>query len=261
MTNIPALHTTVTGSGPGILLAHGATGSIADNYAALAPALAAAGHTVVAPGYPGSGETPRATAPLTLDGLADAVVERAVAAGVETFTLVGFSLGTAVSVRAAARHPERVRGLVLTAGLARPDRHADITLGLWAHLLERGDHAAFARSRTLTGWSRRHLNGLPQAEADALLTPDPALWPAGSAEQTALVRTVDTTGDLPGIAVPTLVVATTEDELLHPSHSRYLADHIPGAEYAEIAAGHVVMHERYAEWEELILDFLRRHAL
>lgn len=261
MANIPALHTTITGSGPGILLAHGATGSIADNYAALAPALAAAGHTVVAPDYPGSGETPRATGPLTLDGLADALVAQAVAAGVETFTLVGFSLGTAVSVRAAARHPERVHGLVLTAGLARPDRHADITLGLWAHLLEQGDHASFARSRTLTGWSRRHLNGLSQAEADALLAPDPSLWPAGSAEQAALVRTVDTTADLPGIAVPTLVIATTEDELIHPSHSRGLADRIPGAEYAEVAAGHVVMHERYEEWAGLILDFLDRHGL
>ncbi|MBB5934801.1 pimeloyl-ACP methyl ester carboxylesterase [Streptomyces zagrosensis] len=63
------LSTQVTGSGPGLLLAHGASGSIEGNFVPLIPALAA-GHTVVAPDYPGSGATPRATGPLMLDGLA-----------------------------------------------------------------------------------------------------------------------------------------------------------------------------------------------
>ncbi|MFH8406771.1 alpha/beta fold hydrolase [Streptomyces sp. NPDC018019] len=264
---LPALSTTVTPAGPGtgsahgILLAHGATGSIADNYGALIPALAATGHTVVAPDYPGSGRTPRAGGPLELDALADALVERAVAAGVETFTLIGFSLGTAVSVRAAARHPERVRGLVLTAGLARPDRRARLWLDLWLRLLDRGDYTAFAQVRALSGFSPEALNALPPAELAAVLDDRPDGPPAGSAEQAALVKEVDTTGDLAGIAVPTLVIATTLDQLIHRSHSRYLAEHIPGAEYAEIATGHVPMAERPEEWQDLILEFLAAHAL
>ncbi|WP_030676854.1 alpha/beta fold hydrolase [Streptomyces rimosus] len=265
---LPALSTTVTPADPGtvpaahgILLAHGATGSIADNYADLIPALAATGHTVVAPDYPGSGRTPRADGPLDLDALADALVAEAVAAGVETFTLIGFSLGTAVSVRAAARHPERVRGLVLTAGLAKPDHRANIWLDLWLRLLDRGDYAGFAQARALSGLSPEALNALPPAELATALDPDPALPPAGSAEQGALVKEVDTTGDLAGITVPTLVIATTLDQLIHPSHSRYLAEHIPGAEYAEIATGHVPMAERPEEWQVLILKFLAEQAL
>ncbi|MFH8347966.1 alpha/beta fold hydrolase [Streptomyces sp. NPDC018045] len=265
---LPALSTSVTPADPGtvpaahgILLAHGATGSIADNYGALIPALTATGHTVVAPDYPGSGRTPRADGPLELDALADAVVAEAVAAGVETFTLIGFSLGTAVSVRAAARHPERVRGLVLTAGLAKPDRRTHVWLDLWLRLLERGDYAGFAQARALSGLSPEALNTLPPAELAAVLDDSPDGPPAGSAEQSALVKEVDTTGDLAGITVPTLVVATTLDQLIHPSHSRHLADHIPGAEYAEIATGHVPMAERPEEWESLILKFLGERGL
>ncbi|MFF9785342.1 MULTISPECIES: alpha/beta fold hydrolase [Streptomyces] len=260
---LPPLSTTVAGNptGPGILLAHGATGSIQGNYGDLIPALVASGHRVVAPDYPGSGKTPRTTGPLELDALADALVAEATAAGLETFTLIGFSMGTAVSVRAAARHPERVRGLVLTAGLAAADARTAVWLDLWLHLLERADYAGFARARALSGYSPGHFNALSPAERAAALDPDPSLLPSGSAEQAALVRALDTTADLPGISVPTLVIATTLDALVHPSHSRYLADHIPGAVYTEIATGHVPMVERPEEWEGLIQGFLGREGL
>ncbi|GCB93192.1 alpha/beta fold hydrolase [Streptomyces noursei] len=261
--SLPPLSATVAGpaGGPGVLLAHGATGSVRDNYGTLIPALTATGHRVVAPDYPGSGQSPRAAGPLELDALADAVVAEAVAAGVETFTMVGFSMGTAVSVRAAARHPERVRGLVLTAGLAKADTRAQVWLDLWLRLLDHGDYQGFAQARTLSGLSAERLGALSPAELAAALDPDPTLPPAGSAEQAALVKALDTTADLPGIAVPTLVIATTQDALLDPAHSRYLAEHIPGAQYAEVASGHLPMVERNAEWLALIGDFLAARGL
>ncbi|UNO40281.1 alpha/beta hydrolase [Streptomyces sp. MST-110588] len=258
---LPTLSTTVSGSGPGILLAHGATGSIAGNYDALIPVLTASGHTVVAPDYPGSGDTPRAADPLTLDGLADALVERAVAAGVETFTLIGFSMGTAVSVRAAARHPERVRGLVLSAGLAKPNRRVLIWMDLWLRLLAQQDYAGFAQARAVSGFSPDFLESMSPSELAAVLDDSPDVPQPGSAEHAVLVKEVDTTADLPGISVPTLVIATTQDQLIHPSHSRYLADHIPGARYAEIATGHLPMVEKPQEWQELIASFLAEHGL
>ncbi|MFJ9415812.1 alpha/beta fold hydrolase [Streptomyces sp. NPDC101227] len=259
----PPLSTTVAGApgGRGLLLAHGATGSVLSNYGELIPVLAASGHRVVAPDYPGSGDTPRATAPLTLDALADALVAEAIAAGLETFTLIGFSMGTAVSVRAAARHPERVTGLVLAAGLARADAHITLWMDLWLRLLERGDYAAFAQARAVSGFSREYLNGLSPQALSTVLDPDPSLPPRGSAEQAALVKELDTTADLPGIRVPTLVIATTRDPLVPPSHSRYLADRIPGAEYAEIATGHLPMVEGPRKWQELVEGFLARHRL
>ncbi len=261
MAHIPTpLHTTVHGSGPGILLAHGAGGSIEGNFAPVIPALSER-HTVVAPDYPGSGATPRATGPLTVDALSDGIVAAADAAGLETFTLVGYSLGTLVSVRTAARHPERVRGLVLTAGLAKPDNRADASLFLWQRLLAEGDLQAFARLTALSAFGEDFFNAVPEAEREAFYDALAQGVPAGAAEQAGAVRSGDTTADLAGIRVPTLVIATTKDTLVSPANSRYLVDHIPGAEYAEIETGHVPMAERPEEWQKLILDFLGRHGL
>lgn len=72
--------------------------------------------------------TPRARDPLTLYGLADALVRAGVDAGVSRFNILGYSLGTAVAVRAASRHPQRVTGLALTAGFT-PSREAWIRKG------------------------------------------------------------------------------------------------------------------------------------
>ncbi|MEU7131928.1 alpha/beta hydrolase [Streptomyces sp. NPDC046261] len=260
MTQIPTLSTTVTGSGPGLLLAHGAGGGIEANYAPILTGLAA-GHTVVAPDYPGSGATPRATGALTVDGLADALVAAADEAGLETFTLVGYSLGTLVSVRIAARYPERVRGLVLTAGLARPDNRLLASVDLWQRLLAEGDLPAFARFIALAGFGEDFFNAVPREQLGAFYEQVAAGVPAGAFEQAGAVRTGDTTADLAGITVPTLVIATTRDTLVSPAHSRYLADRIPGAEYAEITTGHVPMAERPGEWQKLIVEFLARHGL
>lgn len=216
--SFPPLATAVTGSGPALLLAHGATGSIAGNYAPVIPALAAA-HTVVAPDYPGSGATPPA-GPLDLDTLTDAVVDAAVSRGHARFALLGFSLGTTVAVRAAVRHPERVRALVLTAGFARADAHL---LGL------------------LPGWR--------------------AAEPARVHPHIDLVPHLDTTADLPRIAVPTLVIAAARDSMVPPANSRLLADRIPGARYAETDTDHVAMAEDPRGWLAPVLTFLRQERI
>ncbi len=69
---------------------------------------------------------------------------------------------------------------------------------------------------------------------------------------------VDTRADLPRITAPTLVVATTEDGLATPEHSRQLADGIPGAELVEIAAGHSIAAEARDDWLAAIRSLLAR---
>ncbi|MEV5506451.1 alpha/beta fold hydrolase [Streptomyces orinoci] len=259
MTRIP-LSTTVTGSGPGLLLAHGAGASIESNFLALLPTLARC-HTVVAPNYPGSGATPRSEEPLTIDGLADAIVGSATAAGVERFTVLGYSMGTLVAIRAAARHPDRVRGLVLTAGLPGPDNRVLASLDLSRKLLAEGDRKAYARFVAMTYFSRQFFNSVPRSQLKTFYGLIARAIPAGAPEQSGAVAEADVTGDLPGISVPTLVIGATLDNLVSPENSLFLAARIPGAEYTEIEAGHVVMMERPDEWQKLTLDFLARHGL
>lgn len=254
MTNISsdriALDTKVFGTGPAVVLAHGASGSIESNYGSLIPLLAES-HTVVGPDYPAE------DAPLDLDALADALVA---ATDAERFTLIGFSLGTAVAVRAAARHPERVAGLVLAAGFARADHRLRLSLELWRPLLAR-DPKDFARFVLTSGFSPAFVNGLPDAALAAALDGIAAGAPVGTPAQADLAVRVDTTADLAGITVPTLVIGASDDLLVDPANHRFLAEQIPGAEYAEIKAGHVLMAEQPDAWHAVILDFLQRHGL
>ncbi|MEV6156956.1 alpha/beta fold hydrolase [Nonomuraea sp. NPDC052129] len=118
---------TVRGSGPGLVLAHGAGGGVEANFGPILDGLVAR-HTVVGVDYPGAGATPRSEVPLDVDDLADQLVGAADAEGLDTFAIAGFSLGGSVAICAAARYPDRVSALVLTAAFA----HRDAKLGLAA---------------------------------------------------------------------------------------------------------------------------------
>ncbi|MBC9716363.1 alpha/beta fold hydrolase [Streptomyces sp. TRM66268-LWL] len=246
---------TVRGSGPGLLLAHGAGGGIEANYGPILDGLAAR-HTVVGVDYPGAGDTPLAGHPLSLDELADQLVAAADAEGLDTFALSGYSLGGPVAVRAAVRHPERVRALVLSATFARADTRTELAARIWQELHASGRHELLAQYLTLLAFSAPALNSLaPQQVQDAVAQVAPTI-PAGTGAQVDLVRRADVSGELAAIAVPTLVIVTAQDELVAPALQRELAAAIPGARVAELATGHLPFAEQPARWLELIEGFL-----
>lgn len=247
----------VRGSGPGLLLAHGGGGSVEGNFGTILDDLATT-HTVVGADYPGSGATPRAGGPLHLDDLADGLVRAAVDAGVDRFAVLGYSLGTAVAVRIATRHPERVTGLVLTAGFAHPDNRLRLAAQIWRALLDTGDRELTARFLTLVATGRTTLDTMDPAALEAAVAGLAEFLPAGSPEQVDLVASVDTRAELGRIAVPTLVVATAEDLLTGPALSRELAAGIPGAELVEIPAGHGPGVEARDEWLAAVRSLLAR---
>lgn len=180
-------------------------------------------------------------------------VEGDFGAGLERFAILGYSLGTAVAVRATTRHPDRVTGLVLTSGFARLDNRIRLAVDVWAALLH--DDPKFL---TLVASGRDHLEALTPGQLVTAVDQLAAIVPDGSPEHVALVAKVDTRAELAGIAVPALVVATTLDGLASPALSRELADGIPGAELVEIEAGHNIGAEARDEWLAAIEEFLGR---
>ncbi|MFI8320042.1 alpha/beta fold hydrolase [Streptomyces sp. NPDC085529] len=257
----PALPTSrlgriVRGTGPGLLLAHGAGGGIDANYGPIMDTLAAQ-HTVIGPDYPGTGRTERATAPLTLDGLADELVATAVEEGQDTFAIAGYSLGSPVAIRAATRHPDRVTALVLTAGFAHPNPRFLLAATLWRDLLRAGNPDQLAAFVSLIGLSAPVLDAIGQDDLDTALKATAAAVPPGTPEHLDLVIDVDVRADLAALTVPTLVISTTLDQLVTPHHHRQLAEAIPNSRYAEIATGHLPFVEQPERWATLIRDFLR----
>jgi len=67
---------------------------------------------------PGHGESPVAREGFTMGELADAVVDAADEAGIEQFFYAGVSIGGAVALELALRHPERVKGVAVICSAA-----------------------------------------------------------------------------------------------------------------------------------------------
>jgi pimeloyl-ACP methyl ester carboxylesterase len=99
-----------------LLLLHGFPSSSAQ-YERLMQRLAARYH-VIAPDYPGFGRSPALPGTTTFDRLADAMDTFTEAKNLDHFSLYMFDFGSPVGFRIAARHPERVQGLVLQNGNA-----------------------------------------------------------------------------------------------------------------------------------------------
>jgi pyruvate dehydrogenase E2 component (dihydrolipoamide acetyltransferase) len=93
---------------------------------------------VIAVDMPGFGASEPAGPGFALDVVADRIVE---GLGLERFDLVGHSLGGAVAVAVAARHPEAVRRLVLVS----PAGLAPRAVGVAAALGAAGELATWAR--------------------------------------------------------------------------------------------------------------------
>ncbi|MFE9031419.1 alpha/beta fold hydrolase [Streptomyces iakyrus] len=253
----PAFARTVRGSGPGLLLAHGAGGGIEANYGPILDGLAAR-HTTVGVDYPGTGATPKAQHSLDLDELAEQLVAAADAVGLDTFSVSGYSLGGPVAIRIAARHPQRVSSLVLSASFAHADTRTALATSVWHQLFASGQHTLLAEYLNLMGLSEAALNALTPDQVHAIAEQLAPTLPSGTGDQLDLVRRADVRGDLAGIAAPTLVVVTTADPLVSPALQRQLAAAIPTAETAELPTGHLPFVERPEEWLKLMTDFLAR---
>lgn len=249
------------GSGPILALAHGAGGGIEANFAGLAEQLPE--RTLTGLDYPGSGSRPT-TGRLDLAGLADELVERQVRSGQERFPILGLSLGTAVAVTAAARHPERVTGLILTVGMAEIDAQGANFAALFTQLTR---HARWEElARVLLGLSAPAvLDSLDTRAAEAAIATtaeELRRHARGLIPQMELVQTVDVRRAAAGLAVPTLVIGAGADRIVLPQSTRRLAAMIPGAEYVELPeAGHIFTPQENPEWAGHLRDFLARHRL
>ncbi|MGY0489413.1 alpha/beta fold hydrolase [Streptomyces sp. WG-D5] len=250
------LDVVVQGSGPALLLAHGAGGGIAENFGLVRDDLAR-DHTLVGPHYPGAGGSPAAIEPLDLDDLADRLVAAAVAAGQDSFAVLGESLGSAVAVRIATRHPERVRALVLTAGFAVADPVLALAAQLIKSLAAAGQWQDVARFALLSCMSPADLTDLEPADLDEPVAQTLAGMPPGMLDHFDLVSRVDVRADLAKVSAPTLVVVPTGDRLVLPASSHRLAAGIPGAQLVELpGAAHILSPSDRATWLGHVRDFL-----
>ncbi|MGV9915401.1 alpha/beta fold hydrolase [Streptomyces tendae] len=244
----------VRGRGPGLVLVHGIGSTATETWGPLADRLATE-CTVVLPDLPGSGHSPLPDHPLTVTEVADHVVATAWEAGLDDFVVAGSSLGAAVAVSAAARRPDRVRGLLTLCGFARPRAALWLQLEIWAARIARGDPTLDSYLAPLS-FSEKYLTALTPSEGARRAVRFAASAP-GTREQIDLALSVDVCADLPAITMPALVVAAVADRLVEPEHSLELAEGLADARLAAIGTGHAAAVEDPGRVLEILTGFLR----
>src|SRR6476660_2375499 len=88
----------------------------------------------IAVDLPGSGESDKPTGPYSTHGYADQLAGFLSAIGIERAHVAGMSLGAAVGMHLAARHPGRVRSLSLHSGWHATDEYLKIVVEQWRSL-------------------------------------------------------------------------------------------------------------------------------
>ncbi|MDX2235895.1 MAG: alpha/beta hydrolase [Hyphomonadaceae bacterium] len=207
----------------------------------------------------GQGRSEKTRDRLDLDSLAEdaAVVVETIAGG--PAHVVGFSMGTFIAMRLAARRPDLVQSLTLigpSADAEEPENMPKyrrlirfvrlfgprpvagrLMMILFGDTYLNAPETAPGRLR----W-KRVVEGLPRVLHRAA---------AASAHRAAV------TGELAAIVAPTLVVSGQEDRPISPARARAVCAGIAGARFASFArTGHAVMIERPAAFNAALQAFL-----
>jgi pimeloyl-ACP methyl ester carboxylesterase len=239
------------GANPPVVLLHGFCQSSA-YWEPTADLLAAAGIRCVAPDLPGFGASADESGPYTMTGLADSLARLLDARGIARITLVGGSMGGVVAQHFVLRYPERVGRLLLVAtGATTADPAAALAK---ADAMEAAPWDEAAITPVVNGFFLH-----PPSDAELARFRGVALKAAPSAAVEAARSNAvnDTLGQLPSIAVPTMIIQGRHDRARTPEHGELMRERIPGATLAVIEdAGHTPQLEQANAFHEVALPFL-----
>jgi pimeloyl-ACP methyl ester carboxylesterase len=234
----------VRGAGPPLVALHGATSLGTEDYAAQLPTLSKA-FLVHLPDARGHGRTrwdPRDG--FTYDWLVDDLTAFVDALGLDSFHLMGFSMGAMTALQFGARAPQRLRTLVVVGITPHREPRASVGRRLMdpPRILEREPEFA----ATL---ARRHDAGQGDGAWQHLL-------PAIAAD--IAVQPLLSPAELHAIDCPAMVACGDRDPFVPPEHAAGLARQLPAGQlFVAPDCGHEVMSRRPGLFNEAMAGFYR----
>jgi pimeloyl-ACP methyl ester carboxylesterase len=263
----------MAGTGPPILLVHGAGGGF-DQGLAIGRSLAARGYRVIAMSRFGYLRTPLPT-DASAAAQADAHACLLDALGLERAAVIGVSAGAPSSLQLAVRHPRRVAALVLMvpaayvprAGGAAPVHTPPGTRQLFDTAL-RSDFLFWAIRRAAPTLMIRALLGTPpelveradRAEQARIATMLDEILPVSERRLGLLNDAAVTTNiaryPLEDVAAPTLTISAGDDLYGTYDSARYTAEQIRGARFVGYPDGGHMLVGRDAEITDAIAELL-----
>lgn len=177
--------------------------------------------------------------------------------------VIGKSMGGMIAQVLAARHPERIRSLVLVSSLMRHDDFGEELLELGRIMAQKGGLFATYRQAFLLSYSRefcmQNRSRLKEVQ-DLLIQMDSQELLRGYLGQSIACQQHDSRKFAPKIQAPTLVIVGKDDMITPPEASQELAAAIPGAELViHPQGGHGFWREFPLEVNPIIHAFLLRH--
>jgi pimeloyl-ACP methyl ester carboxylesterase len=234
----------VRGAGPPLVALHGATSLGGEDYAAQLPSMSKA-FLVHLPDARGHGRTRwDAAEGFRYDWLVDDLTAFVDALGLDSFHLVGFSMGAMTALMFGARNPGRLRTLVVVGITTQREPRASVGRRLMDPARIEQQDPAFAATL-----SRRHDAGQGAGAWQRLL-------PAIAAD--IAVQPLLAPAQLHAIDCPAMVVCGDRDPFVPPEHAAALTRQLPGGRlFVAPDCGHEVMSRKPALFNEALAGFYR----
>jgi 3-oxoadipate enol-lactonase len=209
------------------------------------------------------GQSSMAGGPYELADMAQDTLALADELELESFHLLGVSMGGAISQQVALSAPERVRTLTLAVTFASGGAYAAELSRVWAarrQAISREQHIdelmLLCFSEQL--YENSEFIGYIRQMMLANEHPQP---PEAFARQLDAASRHDARDGLASLSMPVHVIGADQDILVPVWKSRELAELIPGAKLSVMeAAPHGLNTERAQEFNQLVLDFIAEQA-
>ena len=182
--------------------------------------------------------------------------------GLDSFHLVGVSLGGAIAQEIALAAPERVRTLTLAVTYGWTRGYGEQRSKVLSNIVAGMSREEFIEFVMLLIYSERVFDVPEFADASrqAMLgNPHPQPIEAWVRQLDASSRH-DARDRLPSLEMPVHVIGARRDIMVPPFRSEDLAEVIPGAKLTIIDSGHMVNVEMAEEFNAAVLAFIAEHA-
>lgn len=208
-------------------------------------------------GMGGASTPPRASA-YSMGHYADDLIAVLDQVGARRAVVCGLSMGGYIVFELLRRHPERIRALVLCDTKAESDTaEGRKARDEQAGLAEREGVGAVVDRLLPKLLGKTTHKAQPELVAEVREVILRSSVPGFAGALRAMRDRPDSTPDLGGIRVPTLVVGGAEDELIPPAVTQQMATLIPGARYESIkSAGHMAPLEQPLAVGRVLGEFL-----
>jgi pimeloyl-ACP methyl ester carboxylesterase len=217
----------------------------------------------VAVDLPGSGESDKPPGPYSTESYADQVAAFLGAIGIEQAHVAGMSLGAAVAMHLAARHPDRVRSVSLHSGWHASDAFLKIVLEQWRTLASSLPTVADVVIQGIFPWCFTPDMYVERPEFVDTLVDFVRSRPAQPVD--AFVAQIDAaiahdaSAALGEISAPTLITFGARDLVCSTRFAEPLHSGIDGSELVVFDhLSHAGMHEDPEAFNRATLDFLLR---